>query len=98
MVPLLQFFFVCASVVSYVVIGLCLFVCHLSFLGASEGLCFVIVAFPGYMYTGVRNYQALLLVHGQVNGQYPLVQPRFTCPKIVIFSYFSKKTYVVGTH
>ena len=44
---------------------------------------------------GVRNYQILLLVHGQVNGQNPLVQPRSTCPKIVIFSYFSKKTYVV---
>ena len=40
----------------------------------------------------------LLLVHGQVTGQNPLVQPRFTCPKIVIFSYFSKKTYIVGTH
>ena len=49
------------------------------------------------------NYQILLLVHGQVNGQNPLAQPRFTCPKIdvfffVFFSYFSKKTYVVGTH
>ena len=50
---------------------------------------------------GVWNYQILLLVHGQVNGQNPenpLVQPRFTCPKIVVFSYFSKKTYVVGIH
>ena len=48
--------------------------------------------------SGVWNYQILLLVHGQVNGQNPFVQPRFTCRKIVIFSYFSKKTYVVGTH
>ena len=48
--------------------------------------------------SGVRNYQILLLVEGQVNGQNPLVQPRFTCPKIDIFSYFSKKTYGVGTH
>ena len=47
--------------------------------------------------TGVRNYQISLLVHGQVNGQNPHVQPRFTCPKIVNFPYFSK-TYVVGTH
>ena len=46
-----------------------------------------------YCITGVWNYQILLLVHGQVNGQNPLVQPRFTCQKIVIFSYFSKKTY-----
>ena len=48
--------------------------------------------------SGMRNYQILLLVQGQVNGQNPLVQPRFTCPKIVIFSYFFKKTYVVVTH
>ena len=35
--------------------------------------------------TGLWNYQILLLVHGQVNGQNPLDQPRFTCLKIDIF-------------
>ena len=29
--------------------------------------------------TGLWNYQILILVNGQVNVQYPLVQPRFTC-------------------
>ena len=56
---------------------------------------------------GLWKYQILLLAHEQVdcdhllvqvNGQNPLVQPKFTCPKIGNFSYFSKKTYVVGTH
>ena len=42
-----------------------------------------------YMYhTGLWYYQILLLVHGQVNGQNPLVQPRFNCPKIDIFFLF----------
>ena len=50
------------------------------------------------VWPGVRNCKILLLVHGQVNGHNPLVQPRFTSPKIDIFSYFSKKTYVLGTH
>ena len=49
------------------------------------------------MYAGLWNYQILLLVHGQVNSQNPFVQPRFTCPKIE-YSYFWKKTYVVGAH
>ena len=44
------------------------------------------------------NYQILLLTHVQVSGQNPLVQPRFTCPKIDIFSYFWKKTYVMSSH
>ena len=47
---------------------------------------------------GLWNYQILLFVHGQVNGQNPLVQTRFTRPKFYIFSYFSKKTYFVGSH
>ena len=34
---------------------------------------------------GLWNYQILLLVHGQLNGQNPLVQPRFTCPKTDIW-------------
>ena len=59
----------------------------------------------GYLAVSIRNalarmwnYQILLLVQGQVNGQNSLAQPRFTCPKICIYSYFSKKTYVVGIH
>ena len=50
---------------------------------------------------GLWNYQILWLVHGQVNDQHPLVQPKFTkftCPKNGHFSYLSKKTYVLGTH
>ena len=35
----------------------------------------------------------LLLV--KFNRLNPLVQPRFACPKVHIFSYFSKTTYVV---
>ena len=31
------------------------------------------------------NYQILVLAHGQVNGQNPLVKPIFTSPKIDIF-------------
>ena len=34
----------------------------------------------------VVTYQIFLLVHEHVNGQSPLVQPRFTCPKIDVFS------------
>ena len=45
---------------------------------------------------GVWNYQILLLVHGQVNGQNPLVQPRFTCPKILIFFLFLKENIFCG--
>ena len=37
-------------------------------------------------------YPILVLAHGQVNGQNPLVQPRFTCLKRDIFSNFLKKT------
>ena len=32
----------------------------------------------------------LLFVHGQVSGQSPLVQPRFTCPKIDIFLFLEE--------
>ena len=46
----MQFFFVCASVVAYVMFVLSLFAPHLSFFGASGRLCFVIVAFPGYLH------------------------------------------------
>ena len=45
---MLQVFFVCASVVSCVAFVISLFVLHLS-CGASKGLCFVIVAIPGYL-------------------------------------------------
>ena len=38
-----------------------------------------------------------LLVHGQVNGQNPLVQTRFTCLKTDIFP-ISLRKHVVGTH
>ena len=41
-------FFVCTSMVLYVVFVLSFFVPHLSIFGALRGLCFVIVAFPGY--------------------------------------------------
>ena len=44
------------------------------------------------------NYQILLFVHGQVNGQNPLVQQRFACSKTDIFSYILRKRYIVGTH
>ena len=37
------------------------------------------------LYAGLWNYQILFLVRGQVNGQNPLVQPRFTYLKIDIF-------------
>ena len=48
-VPLVQIFVVCAFVVSC---GVCLIIiCSLSLLlfGASGGLCFMFVAFPGYL-------------------------------------------------
>ena len=48
--PFLQFFFVCASVISYKAFVIAFFVPHLDFstsFGSSEGLCFVIVAFLG---------------------------------------------------
>ena len=35
--------------------------------------------------SGLWNYQILLVVHGQIKGENPLVQPRFTYPKINIF-------------
>ena len=50
-VLLLQFFFcVCASVASYVEFVLPLFVPHLTFFGALGRLCFVSVAFPGFLH------------------------------------------------
>ena len=49
-VTLLQFFFVCTSVLSYVVFVMSLFVITCPSFGASEGLWNVIVAFPWYLY------------------------------------------------
>ena len=60
-VPLLQFFFVCASVVLYVAFVLSLFVTRLvspSF-GALLRLCFVIVAFPDITKTYLYNFYPL---------------------------------------
>ena len=48
-VPLLQLFFVCVSVISYVAFVWSLVAPRHSFFGASEGFCFMIVAFPGYL-------------------------------------------------
>ena len=36
------------------------------------------------------------LVHGQVNGLNPLVQPKFTCPKIGIFFLFLEENLCCG--
>ena len=47
---LLQVLFVCVSLVSYVTFVLSFFVPHLVSFGASGGLCFVIEAFPRYLY------------------------------------------------
>ena len=68
MVSLLQFFLVCAFVVSYVTfvlssrISLFFYFWYLG-VGAGRGLCFVIVVFPGYLYlyfTGsTSTYKAL---------------------------------------
>ena len=44
-IPLLQFYFVGASTVSYVMVVLSLLATHLSFFWASGGLCYLIVAF-----------------------------------------------------
>ena len=41
--------------------------------------------------TGLWNYQILLLVYREVNGQNPLVQPGFTCLKIDIFLMSGRK-------
>ena len=49
-VLLLQSFIVCASVVSYLAFVLSLFIPHLSFFWCFEGLCILIVAFPGYLH------------------------------------------------
>ena len=49
-VPSVQFFIVSASVVSYVMFGLSLVTPHLSSIGASDRVCFVIVAFTRYLY------------------------------------------------
>ena len=54
-VPLLQVFFVCASVISYVGIVVSLFVPLISpSLCALGGLCFVIVAYPEYLHIFFR--------------------------------------------
>ena len=37
------------------------------------------------------EFSNILLVHGQIKGQNPLVQPRFTCPKIDIFLFLGRK-------
>ena len=48
---------------------------------------------------GLWNYQILFFVNGQVNGQNPLVQQRFTCPNIDIFLISQKQEKcVVDTH
>ena len=49
-VLLIQFYFACASAVSYLTFVLPLFVPHLSISGASGRLCFVINPFPMYLY------------------------------------------------
>ena len=48
-VPLLQFIFICTSVVLYVAFVLSLFLIFRSF-AASGWLCFVIVVFPRYLH------------------------------------------------
>ena len=45
----------------------------------------------GKMSTRLWNYQTLLFVHRQENGQNLLVQSRFTCPKIYIFLISQRK-------
>ena len=45
---------------------------------------------------GLWNYQILFLVHGQVNGRNPLVQPRFTYPKIGIYFLFLEENICCG--
>ena len=56
-----------------------------------------VISFKGRcIYTGMWNYQILLLVHGQVNGQNPLAQPRFTCPKINGFFLFLEENIGCG--
>ena len=50
---------------------------------------------PLMKYAKLLNYQFLLHVHGQVNDQNPLVQPRFTCPKIDIFL-ISRRKHMFG--
>ena len=68
--------------------------CHKTFLEV------ISVSIPkDIFWSGLWNYQILLLVNGQVNGQNPLVQPRLTCLKIDIFlSSQRKHNYVVVTH
>ena len=48
-VLLLQFFFAYASTVSYVAFVLSPFLPYLSFFSSKGGLCFVLMAFPGYL-------------------------------------------------
>ena len=54
-VPLLQFFFVCASVVSYVAFFV-IVCCYLPFFGVSGRVSFVIVACPRYFHWYVFKY------------------------------------------
>ena len=44
-----------------------------------------------YVVPGLWNYKMSLLVHKQVNGQYPFAQPRFTCRKTDIFLISGRK-------
>ena len=47
---------------------------------------------------GSNEYpQSMFLSRIMKNNVYPLVQPRFTCPKIDIFL-ISRRKHVVGTH
>ena len=55
----MKFFFMCTSVASYVAFVLSLFIPHLSFLGASGRLCFVIVGFPEYLHIYVFDREIL---------------------------------------
>ena len=52
---------------------------------------FSLAEFLRTLHPGLLNYQILLLVHRQVNGETPLVKPSCTCPKIDFFKFFEKK-------
>ena len=49
-VPLLQLLFICSSVISYVAFVMSLVVLQSGSFVSSGGMCFVIVAFPGYLH------------------------------------------------
>ena len=59
--------------------------------GQTDARTFQQFGFRGYVLL-LWNYQTLLLVDKQVNGQNLLVQLRYTCPKIYFYIFLDENT------